>query len=167
MPTPPAKALEERRAPLEYRLEREQYLRAPMEVVFPFFSDAHNLERITPPWLRFRVETAGPIEMRAGARIDYTLRLVGVPIRWRTRIVEWNPGAGFVDEQERGPYALWRHEHRFEAVGDGVLMTDVVRYALPFGLLGRVVHALAVRTALERIFGFRFFRVRELVRNAG
>lgn len=147
----------------EFRLEREQYLRAPVETVFPFFADAHNLERITPPWLRFRVETPGPIEMRAGARIDYRLRIARVPIRWRTQIVEWSPGVGFVDEQERGPYALWRHEHRFEPIGDGVLMTDVVRYALPFGWAGRAVHTLAVRAALERIFDFRFLRVRELL----
>jgi ligand-binding SRPBCC domain-containing protein len=155
--------LGEHNAPMEYRLEQEQYLRAPMEIVFSFFADARNLERLTPPWLQFRIETAGRITMRPGTRIDYTLRLAGVPIRWRTRIVEWNPGVGFVDEQERGPYALWRHEHRFETVGEGVLMTDVVRYALPFGFIGRGAHVLMVRTALERIFDFRFARVRELL----
>jgi ligand-binding SRPBCC domain-containing protein len=155
--------LAEHDAPMEYRLEREQYLRAPMEVVFSFFADARNLERLTPPWLGFRIETPGRITMRPETRIDYTLRLVGVPIRWRTRIVEWNPGVGFVDEQEMGPYAHWRHEHRFETVGEGVLMTDVVCYALPFGFIGRGIHVLMVRPALERIFDFRFRRVRELL----
>lgn len=145
-----------------YELVREQVLPAPPERVFPFFADAHNLERITPGWLGFHVLTPAPIPMAAGTRIDYRLRLAGLPIRWRTVIRAWSPPAGFVDEQERGPYALWRHEHRFEALGGKTLMTDVVRYRLPFGPLGRLAHALAIRAALAAIFDHRFARIREL-----
>jgi ligand-binding SRPBCC domain-containing protein len=145
-----------------YRLSREQYLPAPPEAVFPFFADAHNLERITPPWLGFRIVTPGPIPMREGTHIDYRLRLAGVPLGWRTLIREWKPGERFVDEQVRGPYAQWRHEHVFTASGDGTLMLDRVQYRLPLGPLGRVAHALAVRAALAAIFDYRFERIREL-----
>lgn len=147
---------------MDHLLEREQYLPAAPDAVFAFFADARNLERITPPWLGFRILTPGPIEMREGARIEYRLRLAGLPLRWRTAIVEWSPGRGFVDEQERGPYARWRHEHRFLPVGPGVLMLDRVRYRLPAGPLGRLAHALAVRAALAAIFDFRHARVREI-----
>jgi ligand-binding SRPBCC domain-containing protein len=73
----------------------------------------------------------------------------------------WDPPHRFVDVQERGPYRLWEHTHRFEPTGNAVRMTDQVRYALPLGLLGRVAHVVAVRSALRRIFDYRFARVRD------
>jgi ligand-binding SRPBCC domain-containing protein len=146
-----------------YVLEREQLVRAPAERVFEFFSDAENLEAITPGFLGFEILTPTPIEMRKDAEIEYRLRLAGLPVRWRTRITSWEPGRGFVDEQESGPYALWEHTHRFEGTDRGVLVGDRVRYALPFGPLGRLAHGLWVHSALARIFDFRFARVRELL----
>ena len=137
-------------------LERSQRLAVPAERAFAFYADALNLEAITPPWLAFRVATPGPIEMRPGALIDYGLRLHGVPVRWRTRIAAWEPPERFVDVQVRGPYALWEHTHTFEPDGaDAVVIRDRVRYALPFGPLGRLAHALFVRRDLERIFDHR------------
>lgn len=150
-----------------YVLEREQWLPQPLDAVFAFFSDARNLEAITPPWLGFRIRTPLPIQMREGARIEYTIRLGGVPLRWRTRIAEWQPGKRFVDVQERGPYASWLHEHDFSALGGGVLMHDRVRYALPFGPLGRALHGALVRGLLARIFDYRFARVRALTSGEG
>lgn len=147
-----------------HELRREQWLPASIEQIFPFFADAANLERITPPWLGFRILTPLPIEMGPDARIEYRLRLAGLPLRWRTRISEWKPGEVFVDVQERGPYALWEHTHRFRPLGEGVLMTDVVRYALPLSWLGRLAHALAVRTALAAIFDYRAARIGERFR---
>jgi ligand-binding SRPBCC domain-containing protein len=144
-----------------YVLEREQWIPAPLERVAAFFADAANLDALTPPWLRFRILTPLPIEMRADARIEYQLRLAGVPVRWRTRIAKWDPPYGFVDVQERGPYALWEHTHRFRPVGDGVLMADVVRYALPFGPLGALAHGAGVKASLAAIFDHRFARIRE------
>ena len=121
--------------------------------VFPFFADAGNLERLTPPWLRFEVLTPGPIEMRRSAAIDYRLRLRGVPVRWRSEITAWEPPFRFVDEQRRGPYRLWIHEHRFEErAGHTTLARDHVRYAVPGG---RVVDRLLVRPDLERVFEYR------------
>lgn len=138
-----------------HRLERAQLISRPLDQVFAFFSDAANLEGLTPPFLRFRILTPLPIEMRTGTRIEYALALFGIPARWRTLISEWQPGVRFVDEQESGPYALWRHTHEFEPRGESVLMRDVVDYALPLGPLGRVAHALVVRSTLDRIFDFR------------
>lgn len=145
-----------------HALEREQWLPATVERVFAFFADAANLQAITPPWLGFRMRTALPVAMGRDARIDYTIRLGPMPMRWRTRITVWEPGTRFVDVQERGPYSLWEHTHEFTAVGNGVLMRDVVHYALPFGPLGTAVHASVVRALLARIFDFRFERVSAL-----
>lgn len=134
----------------EYQVEL--WLPMPPEEVFPFFADAANLNDITPPWLHFRVLTPQPIAMRAGTLIDYALRLHGVPLRWRTRIQAWQPPHRFVDEQVRGPYRQWIHEHTFEARDGGTLARDVVRYAVP---LDFIAHPLFVRRDVERIFAFR------------
>lgn len=136
-------------------LERTQLIEKPLAEVFPFFADAANLEQITPKFLRFRVATPGPIEMRAGARIDYELSLFGVPLHWVTRIEEYVPGVRFVDVQESGPYALWRHTHSFEAVGNATRMRDHVEYREPLGPLGRIAHGLFVERTVNRIFDFR------------
>jgi ligand-binding SRPBCC domain-containing protein len=137
------------------RLERSQLLERPVADVFAFYSDAANLEAITPPFLRFRILTPTPIAMHAGTRIEYALSLHGMPVRWRTLITRWEPGVCFVDEQESGPYALWRHTHTFEPRGNSTLMRDVVEYREPFGPLGRLAHVLVVRRMLERIFDYR------------
>lgn len=122
------------------------------EEVFAFFGDARNLNAITPPWLHFQIVTPRPIEMRAGTLIDYRLRVRGLPLRWRTRIREWQPPYCFVDEQLRGPYREWIHKHTFEARDGGTLARDHVRYAVPFDF---IVHPLFVRSDIERIFAFR------------
>ncbi|MFN0010848.1 MAG: SRPBCC family protein [Phycisphaerales bacterium] len=138
-------------------LDVVQVVPAPLERVFAFFADAANLERLTPAFLRFAILSPRPIQMRAGALIDYSIRLYGVPMRWRSRITVWEPGVRFVDEQVKGPYSLWVHEHTFEAVRDergreATRVRDVVRYAAPVDWLS---HGLFVRPNLERIFAFR------------
>jgi ligand-binding SRPBCC domain-containing protein len=94
-----------------FTLETRLFLPRPLEIVFPFFADAGNLEILTPPWLRFEIVTPRPIAMRAGALIEYRLRLHGVPLRWQSEITAWEPPHRFVDEQRRGPYRAWIHEH--------------------------------------------------------
>jgi ligand-binding SRPBCC domain-containing protein len=140
-------------------LTREQILPGTPDDVFAFFADAFNLEEITPPWLRFRVVTPGPIEMAPGTLIEYRLRLHGVPVTWLTRIETWEPGERFTDVQVRGPYRSWHHTHSFEPHPDGTLVRDSVHYELPLGPLGRLAHAAFVRRDLERIFDFRHERV--------
>ena len=132
--------------------ESEFWLPRRREEVFAFFSDAANLDAITPPWVKFRTITPGPIEMRAGMLIDHRLRIHGLPIRWRTKITAWEPPARFVDEQVRGPYRLWVHEHLFDEREGGTLVRDRVRYAVPFDF---IVHPLLVRRDVERIFAWR------------
>ena len=128
----------------------------PRAEVFEFFARASNLERITPAFLRFHVNTPEPIEMRKGTLIDYTLRIHGVPALWRTEIAEWDPPHRFVDRQLKGPYKLWHHTHTFSENGEGgTLMVDEVRYEVPLGLLGDVVHTLFVQKDVVNIFRFR------------
>ena len=141
-----------------HTLVREQALPVAPDEAFAFFADAHNLEAITPAWLRFRVVTPKPIVMRAEAQIQYRLRLHGVPIGWLSRIEIWEPGRRFVDLQVRGPYRLWHHTHSFSPHPGGTAMRDLVRYALPLRGLGRFV-----RRDLERIFDFRRDAVAELL----
>ena len=147
----------------EHFLEREQLVAGPVGEVFAFFAAARNLERITPPFLRFEVLTPEPIPMAAGTLIEYRLRVRGLPLRWISRIEEWEHGRGFVDRQLRGPYRLWHHRHEFIPCGDGTLVRDRVRYALPLGRLGSLAHGAFVRRDLERIFDYRRAAVRRLV----
>ena len=137
-----------------YRLERAQVVPRGREEVFPFFADPMNLERITPPFLHFRIVTPPPLEMRPGLLIDYRLRLYGIPLGWRTRIEAWEPPHGFTDVQVSGPYRSWVHRHEFVEVSGGTEVRDCVDYVLPFGPLGRIAHPL-VRASLDRIFAYR------------
>jgi len=149
-----------------HTLERAQVLPHPVAEVFPFFADALNLERITPPLLRFEVATTHPVEMRVGALIEYRLRLHGLRVDWLTRIEEWEPDVRFVDMQLAGPYRLWHHTHSFEEHEGGTLMRDVVRYALPAWPLGELALPL-VRRDLAEIFDYRRDGVSSLLAREG
>lgn len=148
-----------------HRLEQETVVDRPLPEVFAFFARAHNLERITPPWLRFEVLTPEPVRMAPGTLIEYRLRLHGIPLRWLTRIEEWDEDRGFVDRQLRGPYKLWHHRHEFEAVEGGTRVRDVVHYALPLGPLGELARLVLVRRDLDRIFAYRRDAVERLATN--
>jgi ligand-binding SRPBCC domain-containing protein len=139
---------------MRHVLETVTELPLPIEEVFDLFARAENLERITPPELKFRIITPRPIIIDKGSLIDYRLKLHGIPFRWRTLISDWDPPHRFVDEQLKGPYREWIHTHRFEPTDNGTRMTDEVRYRLPFSPLGEIAHFL-VRPQLERIFEYR------------
>ena len=133
------------------RLTAEQCVPKPLAEVFGFFAEPQNLGQITPPWLSFRIVSPLPIEMRVGALIDYRIKVHGLPMKWRTRITEWEPGVRFVDEQLRGPYKIWHHEHRFAATEQGTLVTDIVHFQAP---LRALTHAW-VSKDVTRIFEYR------------
>jgi ligand-binding SRPBCC domain-containing protein len=144
-------------------LEREQLIRRDLDEVFRFFADPGNLEEITPPWLHFRIVRCSTPTIREGTRIDYRLRIRGVPVRWRTLIRSWDSPHGFVDEQVRGPYRKWVHRHTFLETDEGVHMTDRVDYQL---LGGALIHRLFVRRDLDRIFDYRQNRLADLFGDA-
>jgi ligand-binding SRPBCC domain-containing protein len=143
----------------EFTLHRELWLPRRRDDLFPFFADARNLEAITPPWLGFRMLTPAPVVMRSGTLIDYALRLRGLPLRWQSEITAWDAPHCFVDEQRRGPYRRWIHEHRFEEHTGGTLCVDHVCYAV---LGGRLAEWLFVRRDLEHIFAYRRNKLLEL-----
>ena len=151
-------------SPGTFELRAEQRLPAPRDRVFAFFSDARNLETLTPEFLNFRIVTPLPIEMREGCLIDYRLRVHGLPLPWRSEISVWEPPHRFVDEQVRGPYRTWHHEHRFEEEAGETVVRDTVRYAVPGGAL---VNRLFVEPDVRKIFAYRQERLRVLFGRPG
>jgi len=149
----------------EHVLTRELTVEAARPLVFDFFSDAGNLERITPPELRFRIFTPLPIDLCEGSLIEYRLRIHGFPVSWRTEIALWDPPFEFVDRELKGPYKQWIHRHTFvELDGNKTLIRDEVKYRLPFEPIGDLIHCL-VRRELDRIFDFREKAVTKIFQN--
>jgi ligand-binding SRPBCC domain-containing protein len=146
----------------DYVRESRVWVARPRDEVFAFFADPANLARITPPWLGFAI--AGEAHaLRAGAVLDYRIRWLGLPLRWRTFIREWDPPVRFVDVQVRGPYARWEHRHLFLEEQGGTWVEDRVSYRLPFGPIGRLAHAVVVQRQLAAIWRYREQRIGELV----
>lgn len=148
----------------DYTLQQEQWVPRSIDEVFAFFADAHNLEEITPSWLGFKILSMSDASIKEGTEIRYRLRLHGIPIHWQTDICRWDPPHCFVDVQRTGPYKTWHHTHRFEAHGDRTRMVDVVRYSLPFGILGRILHTWKIRADIQKIFDYRRQRIEEMFR---
>lgn len=147
----------------QHTLSYSLQLDLPRETVFAFFAEAGNLERTTPPELRFTILTSLPIDMRLGTLIDYRLNLFGIPFRWKTRITVWSPPDEFVDEQVKGPYAQWAHRHTFRDGPPGAtVIHDMVRFSLPLSPLGEIAYP-AVLLQLRRIFGYRKEAVRSIL----
>lgn len=145
-----------------YTLSFKQQVQRPLPEVFDFFSRAENLEVLTPPWLNFKILAVKPQPVQKGTLINYRLRVHGIPLRWTSEIVEWEPPHCFVDLQLRGPYKLWRHEHRFEARDGGTLISDTINLALPLGFLGQIAYRIKVHSDVQEIFAFRKNKIRSL-----
>ena len=135
-----------------YSLHSTVLLRYPLQQVFEFFSTAETLNLVTPPWVHFSILTPLPIEMKVGVRIEYRIRLRGIPLRWVSEITDWDPPFRFQDTQISGPYRQWVHSHVFEETPEGTLVTDDVSYLVPGGAL---VNRLYVAAELRRIFKYR------------
>ena len=146
-------------------LQREQWIARPLPEVFAFFSDAENLDLITPPWLHFRVLRQTSREIKVGTLIDYKLEWHGMPIDWKSRIEEWQPPFRFADLQLKGPYRLWHHTHIFESLQGGTLIRDVVRFSVPFGAVGDLFAGWLVRRDVRRIFDYRARKIAEIFRD--
>ena len=138
-----------------YQLKREQFIGRSRKEVFEFFKSPENLERITPASVGFTILTPLPIEIATGVVFDYKIKLFGKNVRWTTIITDFNEPYKFSDVAIKSPYSFWYHTHRFEEVEGGTMMYDEVKYALPLGFLGRMVHALLVKKQLETIFDYR------------
>ena len=143
----------------DFRITSSVTLGHPLEQVFEFFSKAENLGLLTPPWLRFTVVSPLPIEMKAGALIEYRIRLYGIPMKWTSEITEWDPPHMFEDTQIRGPYRKWVHRHTFEERDEGTVVTDEVRYRVPGGA---VINRLFVGSRVRKIFDYRKAKLKEL-----
>lgn len=146
-----------------YQLKRKQFVKTDLETCWDFFSSPKNLKVITPDYMGFNVLVDVPDKMYEGLMIAYTVKpLLGIPMEWITEIKYVHDHQFFVDEQRKGPYKIWHHEHHFKAVEGGVEMIDIVTYELPLGFLGKIAHPLLVKHKLEEIFDYRFKKVEEL-----
>ena len=148
-----------------YELKVTQFLEFPIEKVFHFFSNAKNLERITPTNLHFVIKTPLPICMKQGTIIDFGLRIRGIPTKWSSLISSYNPPNSFIDEQIKGPYLTWNHTHIFKEENGGTTIVDKVKYSIPFGLLGRIINYLWVKKDLEAIFNYRSKTIKQIFNN--
>lgn len=146
-----------------YQLKTKQFVKTDMATCWDFFSDPKNLSKITPQSMGFIVRTELPDKMYEGLMIEYTVRpMLGIPMNWITEIKTVKNHSFFVDEQRKGPYRIWHHEHHFKEVEGGVEMTDIVSYELPLGFLGRLMHPILVKNKLKEIFDYRRQKVDEL-----
>jgi ligand-binding SRPBCC domain-containing protein len=150
-----------------HQLKRTQFIKADIQTCWEFFSSPKNLKLITPPYMGFEVKVDLPEKMYEGLMIEYTVKpLLGIPMSWITEIKTVKENEFFVDEQRKGPYSIWHHEHHFKQVEGGVEMTDIVSYVIPLGILGKIAHPIIVRRKLEEIFAYRFQKVDEIFNGA-
>ena len=139
-----------------YSLKYKQIIKKDINEVFTFFSNPENLKKITPQKLDFKILTPKPIKMKEGQLIDYTIKILGKKIRWRTIITDYNPPKMFIDQQLLGPYSMWHHRHEFNIVDNGVEIIDKIDYVVPYGILGRIINFFFIKSDLDRIFHYRY-----------
>ncbi len=144
-----------------YKLEFKQIVNKDIDTVFSFFSKPENLSSITPKRLDFNILTPQPILMKEGQLIDYTIRILGIKIRWRTIITEFINNKMFIDQQLKGPYSMWHHTHTFNEIDAGVEIIDKICYAVPFGLIGQIINYFFIKNDLKRIFKYRYEVINE------
>jgi ligand-binding SRPBCC domain-containing protein len=145
-----------------YILTQELFIRKPLPEVFSFFDRPENLAVLTPEKLDFKILTPAQIKMKVSAIIDYTIKIFGISFHRATLITTYEPPYCFIDEQLKGPFAYWHHQHTFSDYNGGTIMTDTVHYALPLGFLGRIAHWLFVKRQIKYLFDYRTKKVNDL-----
>ena len=138
-----------------FKINRTQFIEKPIDIVFSFFSKPENLEQITPEYLQFKILNDSPIPMEKGLIINYKMKIRKIPITWSSLIKSYEPPFSFIDEQIKGPYAFWHHEHKFIEEKGGTRVNDCIKYKIPCGFLGRLINKFWVANDLEKIFNFR------------
>ncbi len=139
-----------------YRLQRSQFLSTDIHTAWKFFTNPEDLSKITPGYIEFRITKQTSSEMYPRMLLYYKIKpILKLPMTWVTEITQVYAPVWFLDEQRKGPYRMWRHQHIFKEVNGGVEMEDIVDYAMPLGLLGQFVHFFVVAKKLEGIFDFR------------
>ena len=146
-----------------YTLNKKQIVSKNILEVFDFFSKPENLSIITPKKLDFKILTPIPIKMKEGALIDYTIKVMAIPLRWKTLITTYEPPHLFIDQQLKGPYSMWHHTHTFKKINDtDTMIEDTVRYSLPYSFIGVLAHFLFVKKDLNNIFMYRNKKIDEI-----
>lgn len=149
---------------MKYRLYREQQLYCDIDTAWRFFSSPMNLSEITPKDMAFTVLSEDQDQpIFEGMLINYSVSpLLGIPLKWQTKIIQVEHQKSFTDFQQKGPYKYWKHFHEFIPNEKGILMKDTVEYELPFGVFGNVVHSLLVKKKLNKIFDYRHQVLKQL-----
>jgi ligand-binding SRPBCC domain-containing protein len=146
-----------------YQIRFQQIIPTDIQTCWDFFSSPKNLKIITPDYMGFEVLVDLPDKMYAGLMIEYRVKpLLGIPLKWITEITHVEDLKFFVDEQRKGPYKIWHHEHHFKQVPEGIEMIDIISYELPFGIIGNAVHPILVKQKLKEIFDYRYIKVEEI-----
>lgn len=146
-----------------YKLHRVQLLHTSLEEAWNFFNSPKNLQAITPSFMKFEIKDIFGDEMYAGQVIEYRVRpLLGIPLYWMTEITHVKDRQYFVDEQRFGPYKFWHHQHHFKEVENGVEMTDLLHYKIPYYFLGDVANRFLVRNKVAKIFDYREKKIKEM-----
>jgi uncharacterized protein (TIGR01777 family) len=143
---------------------RFQYVDIPLEKIFPFFAAPDNLEKITPDFLNFKILNSSDKTIKQGTKIDYKLRLRGLPLKWRTLITEWEQDKKFSDLQEKGPYKFWHHTHLFHPYEGGTIIEDRVVYRIPFGPIGEIARPMVIKD-IDQIFKYRKRALEKMIKN--
>ena len=136
-------------------LTKTTVINKPLSEVFEFFSNAENLNKITPPDMQFKILTPLPIIIKKGTLIDYKIKVNGIPFNWQTEITEWEPNKRFIDKQLKGPYRVWIHEHTFEEKDGKTIMNDHVQFLSPGWFLEPIINKLFIEKKVKGIFAYR------------
>lgn len=144
-----------------FRFRQYQFVNKPIEEAFEFFSDATNLERITPSQLSFKIKSQSTEDIQEGTEFVYKLKIHGFPATWKTMITNWDPPFQFVDYQLKGPYQVWFHNHLFVPTDSGTLLIDEVKFILPMPWISNYLVAWFIKRDVSQIFDHRFHYMKQ------